>query len=245
MKCRQILLLTLLLTACVRDEPASVAAMGSPFEFEPERNQMIELDIAARGIEDPLVLNAMREVPRHLFVPRSIAKHAYEDRALPIGDGQTISQPYIVAVMTEALQLTPDARVLEIGTGSGYQAAVIAEITEHVWTIEIVQALGDRAGRLLDELGYGTVECRIGDGYHGWPEEAPFDAIIVTAAPGFIPPDLIEQLAPDGRLVVPVGEQYETQRLLRITKGENGEVKQEYLGAVQFVPMTGEVRGER
>jgi len=234
--------LTLLLGACSGNEPVSVASMGSPFEFVTERNHMVDVDLAGQGIHDTRILEAMRRVPRHLFVPRSIVEHAYEDRALPIGDGQTISQPYIVALMTEALQLTPESRVLEIGTGSGYQAAVLAEITPHVWTIEILESLGDRAARLLGELGYGTVVCRVGDGYHGWPDEAPFDAIIVTAAPGFTPPALIEQLAPGGRLVIPVGARGANQELLRFTKTEEGEVKREYLAPVRFVPMTGEAQ---
>jgi protein-L-isoaspartate(D-aspartate) O-methyltransferase len=240
MALRSIFLLTLTLVACVRDEPATV---DSRLDYAQERTEMIETDIAGRGIRDPLVLAAMREVPRHAFVPPSQVEFAYEDRPLPIGEGQTISQPYIVALMTEALQLTPTSRVLEIGTGSGYQAAVLAEITPHIWTIEIVERLGERAAEDLKMQGYDTVRCRIGDGYRGWPEEAPFDAIIVTAAPGFVPPALLDQLAPTGCLVIPVGEEYATQELLRITKDERGREKHESLGAVRFVPMTGKVRG--
>lgn len=238
-------LVALALAACGRHQPAPLAAMGSPFEFERERCHMVEFDIEASGVNDPLVLDAMREVPRHLFVPRSLAKNAYEDRPLPIGEGQTISQPYIVALMTEALELDGTSRVLEIGTGSGYQAAVLAEITPYVWSIEIVEPLGRNAAQLLHELGYGAIKCRVGDGYRGWPEEAPFDAIIVTAAPGFVPSALFDQLAPNGRLVIPVGAQDEPQKLLLVTKDEQGRRHESPLALVRFVPMTGEAMEKR
>ena len=172
---------------------------------EARRQRMVEDQIRARGIKDPRVLAAMAAVPRHRFVPEAQAGSAYEDTPLPIGEGQTISQPYIVAYMTEALAPAPGARVLEIGTGSGYQAAVLAELVKEVYTIEIVPALAARAARTLKELGYTNVQTREGDGYLGWPERAPFDAVIVTAAPDHVPQPLIDQLRVGGRLVIPVG----------------------------------------
>jgi len=223
------------LGACVRNGTQPAATVG---ERAAERERMVAQQIEARGVSDERVLAAMRAVPRHLFVPAELRARAYEDGPLPIGLGQTISQPYIVAVMTEVLALGPESRVLEIGSGSGYQAAVLAEITPHVFTIEIVPALGERAARTLVELGYGAVRCRIGDGYFGWPEEAPFDAIVVTAAPGFVPPKLVEQLAEKGRMCLPVGAGPWDQELLLITK-EAGRPVERNLGGVRFVPMTG------
>jgi protein-L-isoaspartate(D-aspartate) O-methyltransferase len=201
------------------------------------REAMVREQIAARDVEDPFVLAAMRKVPRHELVPLPLRAFAYSDRPLPIGEGQTISQPYIVAFMTEAASLKGGETVLEIGTGSGYQAAVLAEIARHVYTIEIVPALARRAAADLARLGYANVTVREGDGYRGWPEHAPFDAILVTAAPDHVPAALVAQLKIGGRLVLPVGTEY--QELVRITKTETG-VKTERLLPVRFVPMTGE-----
>jgi protein-L-isoaspartate(D-aspartate) O-methyltransferase len=198
---------------------------------------MVRRQIEARGVRDPATLSAMGAVPRHEFVPKRIQRSAYEDYPLPIGLDQTISQPYIVAFMTEALMLEPGDRVLEIGTGSGYQAAVLAEITDEVFSIEILCELEERARRDLDRLGYTSVKTKCGDGYRGWPEHAPFDAVIVTAAPDHVPHFLVEQLKVGGRLVIPVGSQY--QELIRLTKTNDG-VERERLIGVRFVPMTGE-----
>jgi protein-L-isoaspartate(D-aspartate) O-methyltransferase len=203
-----------------------------------ERDKMVREQIAARGVRDPRVLAAMRAVPRHELMPESERGEAYEDRPLPIGHGQTISQPYIVAAMTELLALEPGERVLEVGTGSGYQAAILAELGVEVYSIEIVEPLGQRAAEDLARLGY-SVNLRIGDGYRGWPEAAPFDAIIVTAAPDQVPPPLIEQLKVGGRLVIPVGSW--SQELVLLRKEEDG-VRRESVADVRFVPMTGEAR---
>ncbi len=196
---------------------------------------MVEDQIERRGITDPAVLAAMRAVPRHRFVPSDQADAAYDDRALPIGFGQTISQPYIVAFMTQALKLTPEDRVLEVGTGSGYQAAVLGQIVAEVQTIEIVPALAERARALLAELGYSNVHVRTGDAYAGLPELAPFDRIIVTAAPDHAPQPLIDQLAEGGRMIVPVG--IAQRQLILITKAPGG-VQCEPLLDVVFVPLT-------
>ncbi len=185
------------------------------------------------------VLRAMRTVPRHRFMPAELAADAYRDHALPIGFGQTISQPFIVALMTELADPRPESRVLEIGTGSGYQAAVLAECVSKVYSIEIVAPLGERARDALDRLGYRNVEVRIGDGYRGWPEAAPFDAIIVTAAPDHIPQPLVDQLAPNGRMVIPVGSRHGVQDLLVLTKDAAGRAVTKRTIAVRFVPLTG------
>lgn len=203
------------------------------------REQMVERQIAGRDVRDHRVLEAMRKVARHDFVPESQRSYAYEDRPLPIGEGQTISQPYIVAKMSELMALKGDERVLEIGTGSGYQAAILAELAQEVYTIEIVEILCLRAGRLLKKKGYHGIELRCGDGYHGWKEAAPFDAIMVTAAPGRIPQALIDQLKPGGRMVIPVGRHH--QELLLITKKKDGKIIKKSVFHVRFVPMTGEV----
>ena len=195
---------------------------------------MIATQIRARDIENPAVLKAMARVPRHLFVPADVQPFAYDDRPLPIGLGQTISQPYIVAYMTEALQLRPEHKVLEIGTGSGYQAAVLAEIVKHVNTIEIVPDLAARARQTLAQAGYRNVDVRAGNGYLGWPELAPFDRIIVTAAPAEIPQALVDQLAVGGIMVIPVGTMY--QEMVIITKTPGG-VAQKRTIPVRFVPM--------
>lgn len=187
---------------------------------------------------DEAVLEAMAEVPRHEFVPENMASNAYLNRALPIGHDQTISQPYIVALMTDLADLKPDEKVLEIGTGSGYQAAILAELGVHVYTIEIVQPLGEATRQLLQRLGYTDIHLRIGDGYGGWPEAAPFDAIVVTAAPESVPQPLIDQLATGGRMVIPVGEEGQTQTLKVIEKQPNGELKERAVVPVGFVPLT-------
>jgi protein-L-isoaspartate(D-aspartate) O-methyltransferase len=184
----------------------------------------------------------MRKVPRHEFVPESVRRAAYDDRPLPIGQGQTISQPYIVALMTELARLTPESRVLEVGTGSGYQAAVLAELVAEVYTVEIVPELARRAEGDLTRLGYKNVYLRLGDGYLGWPELAPFDAIVVTAAPEKIPPPLLEQLKVGGRLVIPVGDYF--QELKVVTRTAEG-YREEIGGSVRFVPMTGRAQHER
>ncbi|OQB01481.1 MAG: Protein-L-isoaspartate O-methyltransferase [Chloroflexi bacterium ADurb.Bin222] len=197
-------------------------------------SRMITL-IRQRGVHDAAVLEAMRRVPRHRFVPEHLRAEAYEDYPLPIGQGQTISQPYIVALMTEALELHPGDRVLEAGTGSGYQAAILAEMGMEVYTVEIVPALYEAARALLAELGYNTVQCRLGDGNAGWAEHAPYAGIVVTAAPTQIPPALPEQLAEGGRLVIPVGPRGGYQILWKLTK-RGGELHREDLGGVAFVP---------
>ena len=198
---------------------------------------MVDEQIAQRGVDDPAVLSAMGKVPRHMFVPAARRPWSYRDHPLPIGHKQTISQPYIVAYMTEALKLDGDERVLEIGTGSGYQAAVLSEIAAQVYSIEIVEPLARRATQTLKDLGYNNITVKHGDGYQGWPEHAPFDAIIVTAAPPRIPQELVDQLAVGGRMIVPVGDR--DQELTLIRRTEDG-VKRRRLLPVRFVPM---VRG--
>jgi protein-L-isoaspartate(D-aspartate) O-methyltransferase len=197
---------------------------------------MVRTQIADRGVTDEAVLDAMRAVPRHRLVPPRLADWAYTDRPLPIGQGQTISQPYIVAFMTAAIQPDSTDRVLEVGTGSGYQAAVLAEIVDSVYTVEIVPELARTARVRLDSLGYDNVVVREGDGYAGWPERAPFDAIVITAAPTDIPPPLLDQLAPGGRMVLPVGPVDAVQRLTLVTKNDDGSVTRERLMPVRFVP---------
>ncbi len=206
--------------------------------FTADRLKMVEKQIFARGIDEENVLEAMRSVPRHLFVPEAVRDQAYEDFPKRIGSGQTISQPYIVALMTALLDLEGGEKVLEIGTGSGYQAAVLSKMGAIVYTIEIREELGEQARETLDRLAYRDIHYRIGDGYQGWPEEAPFDAIIVTAAPPEIPQRLVEQLEVGGKLVVPVGVYI--QDLMVVTKGKDG-VKKERVSAVRFVPMVTEI----
>jgi protein-L-isoaspartate(D-aspartate) O-methyltransferase len=199
---------------------------------------MVEDQIEARGVSDPLVLEAMRAVPRHRFVPDDMIDHAYADHPLPIGFGQTISQPYIVALMSEALGVRPGDRVLEIGTGSGYQAAVLAEMGAEVYTVEIIPELAEQATVRLRDLGYGEVAILNADGYFGWEEHAPFDVIIVTAAPDHLPQPLVPQLAPGGRLVIPIGPIGAVQTLWRFTADPSGDLLAAGLGAVLFVPVT-------
>jgi protein-L-isoaspartate(D-aspartate) O-methyltransferase len=211
--------------------------------YAERRERMVVETIQERGVNTPAVVEAMLTVPRHEFVPENLVDQAYGDNPLPIGYGQTISQPYIVALMTEALRLEPDDVVLEIGTGSGYQAAVLAEIVKQVYTMEIVGALAESAADRLDALGYDNVEVRHADGYLGWPEHAPFDAIIVTAAPDHVPPPLRAQLADGGRLVLPVGPVGGYQELWMIERDGN-QFTTTSLGGVRFVPLTRDVREE-
>jgi protein-L-isoaspartate(D-aspartate) O-methyltransferase len=240
----------MLLAACA-GIGAAVLALGGPAgrptmpdaptsaddPFREARRRMVRDQVERRGVRDPRVLEAMRTVPRHRFVPEPLRARAYEDNPLPIGEGQTISQPYIVAFMTEALRPRPADRVLEVGTGSGYQAAVLASVVSRVFSVEILPALAESSRVRLQELGYRNVTVRQGDGYRGWPGEAPFDGIVVTAAPGAVPRPLIDQLRVGGRLVIPVGGV--EQELIRLTRTETG-IERETLLPVRFVPMTGE-----
>jgi protein-L-isoaspartate(D-aspartate) O-methyltransferase len=219
----------------------SGASGGQQDDYASQRRQMVEQQIERRGISDPLVLEAMRKVPRHMFVPEDVRKFAYIDRPLPIGRGQTISQPFIVALMTELAHVEPGSNVLEVGTGSGYQAAVLAEIGARVCSIEIDCVLAERAKLTLEAAGYDRVATKCGDGYDGWPEYAPFDAIIVTAAPPRIPKPLKLQLKVGGILVIPVGSEGEIQVLKAITRTDKGFVERD-VEYVAFVPMTGKVQ---
>ena len=205
--------------------------------FREERILMVRNQIERRGIRDQAVLRAVQAVPREEFVPAAERSNAYADRPLPIGEGQTISQPYIVALMSSLARIAPGLRVLEIGTGSGYQAAVLAELGAEVWSIELLPGIGARAETTLRGLGYEGIHLRVGDGYLGWPEAAPFDRIVVTAAPPEIPEALLDQLAPGGRLVAPVGPDPWSQRLVVATRNEDGEVEIQDHGGVAFVPM--------
>lgn len=200
------------------------------------RENMVKQQIKSRGIQDANVLDAMQKVERHKFVPERYIHDAYDDSPLPIGEGQTISQPYIVALMTEKLNLKAESRVLEVGTGSGYQAAILAEICDTVYTIEVVEELGKNAIDLFEKLGYDNIFTKIGDGYKGWAEHAPFDAIIVTCSPTHIPQPLKEQLAEGGRMIIPVGQRF-AQELVLLTK-KNGKLKKRDIIPVRFVPMT-------
>jgi protein-L-isoaspartate(D-aspartate) O-methyltransferase len=205
--------------------------------YQEKREAMVQQQIKARGIKDKAVLEAMRSVKRHMFVPPSQVAEAYTDSPLPIGHGQTISQPYIVAYMTEVLKPNPQMKILEIGTGSGYQAAVLAEIVKEVYTIEIVAAHGELAAKRLKNLGYNNVQVKIGDGYLGWKEHAPYDAIIVTAGAETVPPPLLEQLREGGKMVIPVGSANRTQTL-KIIEKKNGKAVTKNLMPVIFVPFT-------
>ena len=227
--------LILIILSCTRNQDISVQTET----YKDLRERMVQRQIQARGVKDPMVIAAMKTVPRHLFVPKALRNNAYEDRPLSIGWEQTISQPYIVAFMTEQLSVKPGDRVLEIGTGSGYQAAVLAQIVDSVFTIEIIPELAKKAEKTLKELNYKNIVVRSGDGYHGWKKKAPFDAIIVTAAPPKIPPLLLEQLQNGGKMILPVGEY--VQELVVVHKTERGMEMQNVL-PVRFVPMTGEIR---
>jgi protein-L-isoaspartate(D-aspartate) O-methyltransferase len=231
----------LVLCACGAPAVTPTITAGSPApatdHFAEERERMINEQIIPREVTDPIVLQAMRRVPRHEFVPPDYLDQSYEDHPLPIGYGQTISQPYIVAYMSENLKLKPGDRVLEIGTGSGYQAAILADMGMEVYSIEIVPELAEQAGARLQRLSYDA-QVRAGDGYDGWPEAAPFDAIIVTAAPDHVPLPLLEQLKLGGRLVIPIGPVGAIQTLWQFTLEEGDHLKALNLGAVRFVPFT-------
>ena len=234
-----LLVLCMIITAvssCATRSPSPASDQAEEKQFEQRRVSMVREQIEAEGISDTAVLQAMRRVPRHRFVPAQLRDQAYADRPLPIGYDQTISQPYIVALMTELLGLKKGHRVLEIGTGSGYQAAVLAEIVDSVWTIELLEPLAVSARERLQKLEYDGVQVRAGDGYAGWPEHAPFDAIIVTAAATAIPEPLIQQLKEGGRMVIPVGEAFSIQILVLVEKREGRVVKQN-VTAVRFVPL--------
>ena len=218
----------------------STSCTGDNNELYLSRMNMIETQIKQRGIKDQAILDAMSKINRHEFVQENFERLAYSDRPVPIGFGQTISQPYIVAFMSEKLNVNTHHKVLEIGTGSGYQAAVLAELSEHVYTIEIISELAERAKKVLNKNKYDNISFRIGDGYKGWPEEAPFDRIMVTAAPKKIPERLIEQLAPGGIMVIPVGETVMMQYLWSITKENDGSIIKEKIFPVRFVPMVKE-----
>ncbi len=205
-----------------------------------ERHQMVRVIEQRHGLKDRKVLEAMLNVPRHWFVPKSEQSHAYWDSPLPIGHGQTISQPFIVAYMTSLLKLDADKKVLEIGTGSGYQAAILTEFTPYVYSIEIVEELGRAAEKLFPKLGYETIKVKVGDGYKGWPEYAPFDAIIVTCAPERIPSALLEQLKPNGRMIIPVGGSGQIQDMILVTKDEKSNSTKKSSMPVRFVPMVRE-----
>ena len=230
-----ILILPLVLTQCT--DGKRVSDSNPKGELKAMREKMVETQIKARGVKDPRVLSALLKIERHRFVPEKYLDSAYSDQPLPIGEGQTISQPYIVALMTELLELKGNEKVLEIGTGSGYQAAVLAELAKEVYTIEIIEPLASTARERLSELGYQNVKVKAGDGYLGWPEVAPFDAIIVTAAPDHIPQPLVEQLKEGGRMVLPLGTF--TQELKKIVK-RSGKMETIDVIPVLFVPMTGE-----
>ncbi len=224
---RLILILFLILALGFQENP----------DYKAAREKMVTSQIKARGIQDRFTLAAMRSVPRHQFVPEGLMASAYLDSPLPIGHGQTISQPYIVAFMTEIIKPQKDFKVLEIGTGSGYQAAVLAHIVNSVYTIEIIEALYMQAKKRLDELNYDNILIKNADGYYGWQEEGPFDAIVVTAAAEFVPPPLIEQLKDGGKMIIPVGTPFTTQQLLLVEK-KNGKIKTKSLMFVRFVTFT-------
>ncbi len=217
-------------------------------DYQHQRENMIraiETDVRATKIYldkdalDPRIMEAMNTVPRHVLVPSNQRPHAYRNRPLPIGYGQTISQPYIVAIMTDLLNPQPEHSVLEVGTGSGYQAAILSRLVRKVYTIEIIEALGKRAQKDLAELRYDNIQVRIGDGYYGWKQHAPFDGIVVTAAASHVPPPLIQQLKPGGRMIIPVGSRFLTQQLLMVVKDEEGNVTTRQILPVRFVPLTG------
>ncbi len=223
-----------------RDMVTAMGGMNAVIDedtFTDKRKRMVEEQIAYRGIVDKGVLEAMETVPRHLFVPEENRSYSYYDQPVPIGFGQTISQPYIVAFMTELLKLVKDDVVLEVGTGSGYQAAILSKLVKQVYTIEIIEGLGKEASKRLKAMSYNNVEVKVGDGYKGWPEHAPFDAIIVTAAAEHVPQPLVDQLKPGGRLVIPVGGVYEVQDLMLITKDASSKVVKESIIPVRFVPL--------
>ena len=245
MTSRFVLLTTLLLADWLATPPAGG---DSDKDYALQRQKLMQTvaehvretsDYLGRETLDPRVTAALAGVPRHEFVPERLRDRAYDNRPLPIGHSQTISQPYIVAIMTDLLELRPQDRVLEIGTGSGYQAAILATLIPQVYSIEIIEPLGEAARERLARLGFDNVQVRIGDGYYGWEEHAPFDAIVVTAAASHVPPPLIQQLKPGGRMIIPVGSHFMTQQLLLINKDMNGEVRTRQILPVAFVPLTG------
>ncbi len=229
-----------ILVACNKNRISAMDGVNSVMDedaFTSQRKRMAEEQIAYRGIKDKRVVAAMEAVPRHLFIPEENWYYSYSDQPVPIGFGQTISQPYIVALMTELLKVKSGDVVLEVGTGSGYQAAILARLVKQVYTIEVMDELGKEAQVRLKSLGYNNVEAKIGDGYKGWPEHAPFDEIIVTAAAKYIPQPLIDQLKPGGRMVIPVGDAYAVQDLMLITKDAFSKVVKESVIPVRFVPL--------
>ena len=230
-------LLLLLAAAALADEYAQARQQLVEVIEQDVRDTSLYLD---KEVLDPRVMTAIARVPRHEFVPAAQRPRAYTNRPLPIGHGQTISQPYIVALMSDLIKPQADDRVLELGTGSGYQAAILAELTGQVYSIEIIEALGKQATERLSRLGYDNVTTRIGDGYYGWEEHAPFDAIVVTAAASHVPPPLIAQLKPGGRMVIPVGSRFLTQQLVLIEKDPGGQIITRQILPVKFVPLTGE-----
>jgi protein-L-isoaspartate(D-aspartate) O-methyltransferase len=243
--CRRLIALLLL---------ATVAAVARPADpYEAERMALlreIEQDVRDTAVYlnrralDERVMRALAEVPRHEFVPTDDRELAYENRPLPIGHGQTISQPYIVAIMTDLVEPAEGCRALEVGTGSGYQAAILGELCNKVYTVEIIEALGIAARERLARLGYRNVEVRLGDGYYGWEQHAPFDAIVVTAVASHIPPPLLKQLKPGGRMILPIGTRFTAQELVLVTKGSDGRVTTRQILPVRFVPLTGDHAGE-
>lgn len=227
---RCLLFLALSAIGCTQRKP-------TPADFAAQRQRMVEQQLKPRGIKDERVLAAMAKVPREEFIPVNMRADAYDDRPLPIGYDQTVSQPYVVAFMTEQLRLNPSDRVLEIGSGSGYQAAILAQLVKDVYTIEIVTPLAKTAEATLQSLGYNNVHVKVGDGYNGWPEEAPFDAIVVTCAPEKLPQPLVDQLKDGGRMVIPVGARFAQQ--LYLVEKKNGQLKESATLPVRFVPMQG------
>ena len=242
----------LAIVACSNGGPDPAEPGGAPSGAVPQRidsathkrdrERLVSGYVEPAGVRNPAVLAAMRKVPRHLFVPSDGQAEAYDDHPLPIGHEQTISQPSLVAYMTESLRVDRSARVLEIGTGSGYQAAILGELVREVYTIEIVRSLGDEAARRLKQMGYENIHVRVGDGYQGWPERAPFDAIIVTCAPESVPKPLVDQLKPGGRICIPVGPTLGPQELYLMTKRDDGMLERKSVLPVRFVPMTGQAK---
>lgn len=224
--------------ARAQDKPSADAS--DP--FASARNRMVDRHLVERGIKDPRVLKAFRTVPRHLYVPPDFRRLAYEDESIPIGEGQTITPTYDVAFMTEVLQLKPTDKIYEVGTGSGYQASILGQLVKDVYSVEIHKPLGERAAKLIKKLGYDNIHTRVGDGYAGWPEAAPFDAVIVTCAPEKIPPPLVDQLKEGGRMVIPLGTRYDQAVYLYVKK--DGKLVGEKLIPTLFVPMTGRAQKE-
>ena len=233
-------LVALMVATPLRGDEPKPPADSDP--FAAARRRMVKRHLEGRGIKDPRVLEAFRTVPRHLFLPPETQRHAYDDESIPIGEGQTITPPFDVAFMTEKLEPKPTDKVYEVGTGSGYQAAILSRLVKDVYSVEIKEKLGKRAAEVLKKVGYTNVHTRVGDGYAGWPSEAPFDAIIVTCAPEHIPPPLVEQLKEGGRMVIPLGDRF-NQTVYLMTK-KNGKLTGRELRPTLFVPMTGKAQAE-